>query len=104
MKNPRRVVVVGCSVLAAAAFSTGAQGEDVPPKLVSASVGEAPSLDGVSSDEAWQAAVDLEVTAKRPLPPDKGASVSVYRLGGGFTVGKRPLLLEMNVGHAVSLE
>ncbi len=77
MKNPRKVVVVGCSVLAAAAFSTGAQGEDFPPELVSASVGEAPSLDGVSSDEVWKAAVELEVTAKRPLPPDKGASVSV---------------------------
>ncbi len=77
MKNPREVVAVGCSVFLAAAFSTGAQGEDAPPELVSASVAEAPALDGGSSDEVWKAAVELEVTAKRPLAPDKGASVSV---------------------------
>ncbi len=77
MKNARKVVAVGCSVLAAVAFSTGAQGEDTPPELVSASVAEAPTLDGDASDEAWKAAIPLEVTAKRPLAPNKGASVSV---------------------------
>ena len=77
MKNPRKVVVVGCSVLAAVASCAKGQGDDAPPELVSARVAEAPTLDGAASDEAWKAAIPLEVTATRPLPPNKGASVSV---------------------------
>ncbi len=47
------------------------------PLLVSAEVADAPTLDGVASDEGWKAAAPLQVQATRPLPPDKGASVSV---------------------------
>ena len=48
-----------------------------PPRLGSARVAKAPTLDGVDDDEVWKAAVPLQVIARRPLPPNEGASVPV---------------------------
>ncbi len=88
----RLAAALGCSVLAAVASCAEGQGEDVPPELVSARMAEAPTLDGAASDEAWKAAIPLEVTATRPLPPNKGASVSVtirsvYTLSDPYAAG-----------------
>ena len=48
-----------------------------PPRLVSARVAQAPTLDGVGHDEVWKAAVPLQVIARRPLPPNEGVSIPV---------------------------
>jgi len=48
-----------------------------PPRLVSARVAKAPSLDGVGDDAVWKAAVPLQVIARRPLPPNEGGSAPV---------------------------
>ncbi len=50
-----------------------------PSRLVSARVAQAPTLDGVGDDEVWKATVPVQVIARRPLPPNEGASVPVYR-------------------------
>jgi hypothetical protein len=48
-----------------------------PPRLASARVAQAPPLNGVGGDEVWKAAVPLRVIARRPLPPNEGASAPV---------------------------
>ena len=48
-----------------------------PPRLGSARVAKAPTLDGVGDDEVWKATVPVQVIARRPLAPNEGASVPV---------------------------
>jgi hypothetical protein len=77
-------------VLAGALFS--ARAADTP-KLVAVKTAAPPSLDGKATEQVWQQAKPLTVTAKRPLPPDQGASVTV-RLRAAYTETHIYLLAE----------
>ncbi|MCK5361520.1 MAG: hypothetical protein KAR22_01055, partial [Gammaproteobacteria bacterium] len=75
-----RTLLVAFATVALACTSSAQrvpEGEMGPPRLVSARVAKAPTLDGVGDDEVWKAAVPLQVIARRPLPPNEGASVPV---------------------------
>ena len=76
----RRTRLVAFATVALACTSSAQrvlEGEMGPPRLMSARIAKAPTLDGVGDDEVWKTAVPLQVIARRPLPPNEGASVPV---------------------------
>ena len=78
MNNLKRTATLACAALACSSSAQQVlQAEMASPRLVSARVAAAPTVDGKASDEAWKTAVPLQVTATRPLPPNEGASVPV---------------------------
>jgi hypothetical protein len=59
-------------VLAVSGFLPARQ--ETPPRVSCPRAAAAPTLDGDDTDDAWKNAKALEVTVKRPMPPNAGAS------------------------------
>lgn len=81
MKLARLMTIVAlAAAVGIAVLIYGPAGEAADEKagnLVSARVDKGPNLDGKADDPAWAKAKALEIEAKRPLPPNVGASVKV---------------------------
>lgn len=71
--NSHRLVIGARMILACVALSVEARAADAP-KLVAAKISAPPSLDGKSTDPAWQSAKPVEVVAKGVMPKTRGTS------------------------------